>query len=54
MPIRSIREIPVGRNIRVLVVDDSIVIRRLITQALSEPFTKEIIEDKLRLLGILN
>ena len=45
MPIRSIREIPVGRNIRVLVVDDSIVIRRLITQALSE-------EDGLEVVGV--
>ncbi len=45
MPIRPTQEILAGRNIRVLVVDDSVVIRRLITQALSE-------EDDLDVVGV--
>ncbi len=45
MSIRSTRVIPAGRNIRVLVVDDSVVMRRLITRALSE-------EDDLEVVGV--
>ena len=45
MPFPSTRIIPAGRNIRVLVVDDSVVIRRLVTQALSE-------EDDLDVVGV--
>ena len=45
MRIRPTRDIPAGRSIRVLVVDDSVVIRRLITQALSE-------EDDLEVVGV--
>ncbi len=45
MPFPSTRVILAGRNIRVLVVDDSVVIRRLITKALSE-------EDDLDVVGV--
>ena len=44
MPIRSTRVTPAGRSIRVLVVDDSVVIRRLITQALSEEDDLEVVD----------
>ena len=43
MAFRTARTIPAGRRIRVLIVDDSVVIRRLITRALSEDADLEIV-----------
>ena len=43
MALQTARTIPAGRRIRVLIVDDSVVIRRLITQALSEDADLEIV-----------
>lgn len=43
MAFQTERTIPAGRQIRVLIVDDSVVIRRLITRALSEDADLEIV-----------
>ena len=43
MAFQTARTIPAGRQIRVLIVDDSVVIRRLITKALSEDADLEIV-----------
>ena len=43
MALQTARTIPAGRQIRVLIVDDSVVIRRLITKALSEDADLEIV-----------
>ncbi len=43
MALQTARTIPAGRQIRVLIVDDSVVIRRLITRALSEDADLEIV-----------
>ena len=43
MALQTARTIPAGRHIRVLIVDDSVVIRRLITRALSEDADLEIV-----------